>query len=311
MERKAYNHIDLLRAILILMVILVHIIHFGTLYPRVREVIFVFFMPAFLLITGYLTSVRKSLPQFALYELRIVLPYCIMVTGFACLSLFLPVRDGLTELSCETLLHTLCITSIGPYWFLHRMIICSLLYWLAFRMEHRTGTLGAYFLLISMAVAMSLFTPLLPARDAFYYIIGVGVRLFRGDLLRLFRPCAWAWIPFGMLAIWADHSRWGDVGTLVYVTCFLCGMSAIGNVLPTRLYRHLGYIGRNTLPIYLFHPIFTMVAKFLLPAFAFDPSGLLHTACTLLMGTWGSLLIAWGMDKTHLSWLLARKQLLR
>ena len=117
MERKAYNHIDLLRAILILMVILVHIIHFGTLYPRVREVIFVFFMPAFLLITGYLTNVRKSLPQFALYELRIVLPYCIMVTGFACLSLFLPVRDGLTELSCETLLHTLCITSIGPYWF--------------------------------------------------------------------------------------------------------------------------------------------------------------------------------------------------
>ena len=67
MERKAYNHIDLLRAILILMVILVHIIHFGTLYPRVREVIFVFFMPAFLLITGYLTNVRKSLPQFALY----------------------------------------------------------------------------------------------------------------------------------------------------------------------------------------------------------------------------------------------------
>lgn len=29
MERKAYNHIDLIRAVLILMVILVHIVHFG------------------------------------------------------------------------------------------------------------------------------------------------------------------------------------------------------------------------------------------------------------------------------------------
>lgn len=98
-ERKAYNHIDLIRAVLILMVILVHIVHFGTLYPRIREVIFVFFMPTFLLLTGYLTNVRKNVREFALYELRILLPYCIMVTAFASLSLVLPVRDGLTELT--------------------------------------------------------------------------------------------------------------------------------------------------------------------------------------------------------------------
>ena len=99
MERKAYNHIDLIRAVLILMVILVHIVHFGTLYPRIREVIFVFFMPTFLLLTGYLTNVRKNVREFTLYELRILLPYCIMVTAFASLSLVLPVRDGLTELT--------------------------------------------------------------------------------------------------------------------------------------------------------------------------------------------------------------------
>ncbi|MGN0233808.1 MAG: acyltransferase family protein [Bacteroidaceae bacterium] len=311
MERKAYNHIDLLRATLILMVILVHIIHFGALYPRTREVIFVFFMPAFLLVTGYLANVRKTLQQFALYELRILLPYCIMVTAFACLSLYLPVRDGLTELSWGALLRTLCITSIGPYWFLHRMITCAMLYWLAFRLERRIGTMGAYFLLISMATLLSLFTPLLPARDAFYYIIGIGIRLFHGDLLRLFRPCSWAWIPFFMLAIWADHTRWGEIATLVYVVCFLCGMGAIGNVLPSRIYNRMGYVGRNTLPVYLFHPIFTMAAKYILPAFSFDSSGLLHTAVTLLMGTLGSLLIAWLMDRTRLSWLFARPQLLR
>lgn len=99
MERKAYNHIDLIRAVLILMVILVHIVHFGTLYPSIREVIFVFFMPTFLLLTGYLTNVRKNVREFTLYELRILLPYCIMVTAFASLSLVLPVRDGLTELT--------------------------------------------------------------------------------------------------------------------------------------------------------------------------------------------------------------------
>ena len=311
MERKAYNHIDLLRAVLILMVILVHIVHFGTLYPRVREVIFVFFMPTFLLLTGYLTNVRKSPGQFALYELRILLPYSIMVTGFACMSLYLPVRDGLTELTPTALLRTLCVTSIGPYWFLHRMVTCALLYWLTFRLERHIGTLAAFFLLISMATAMSLFTPLLPARDAFYYILGVGIRLFHGDLLRLIRPSAWAWLPFLMLALWADHSQWGDIATLVYGLCFLCGMCAVGNVLPVRLYHGLGYLGRNTFPIYLFHPIFTMAGKFVLPAFSFDPTGLLHTLFILLTGTAGSLLIALLMDKTRLSWLFARPRMLR
>ena len=311
MERRPYNHIDLLRAVLILMVILVHIVHFGTLYPRVREVIFVFFMPTFLMITGYLTNGRKPLRQFALYELRILLPYCILVTGFACLSLYLPVRDGLTELTPASLLRTLCVTSIGPYWFLHRMVTCALLYCLAFRLEGRMGTLAAFFLLISMAAAVSLFTPLLPARDAFYYILGVGIRLFHGDLLRLFRPSAWAWVPFLMLALWADHSRWGDIATLVYGLCFLCGTCAVAGMLPARFYHWLGYVGRNTLPIYLFHPIFTMAGKFVLPLFAFDGTGLLHTLFILLTGTLGSLAIAWAMDRTRLSWLFARPRLLR
>lgn len=172
MERKAYNHIDLIRAVLILMVILVHIVHFGTLYPRIREVIFVFFMPTFLLLTGYLTNVRKNVREFTLYELRILLPYCIMVTAFASLSLVLPVRDGLTELTPPTLLRTLCITSIGPYWFLHRMVTCALLYWLAFRLEGRIGTLTAFFLLVGMAIAVSLFTP--PAARTRRFLLYIG-----------------------------------------------------------------------------------------------------------------------------------------
>ena len=36
---------------------------------------------------------------------------------------------------------------------------------------------------------------------------------------------------------------------------------------------YIGYIGRNTLPIYLFHPIFTMGGKLALPLFHFDNSG--------------------------------------
>ena len=54
MKKPVYNDIiDFQRALLIVMVILVHIVNFGTLYPEVKARIFSFFMPAFLIITGY------------------------------------------------------------------------------------------------------------------------------------------------------------------------------------------------------------------------------------------------------------------
>ena len=89
---KAYNvTIDYIRAVLIILVILVHIVNFGNLYPDVKYSILAFFMPAFLIITGYLVNIKKSLKDFALYILRILLPYVIMVMGFMVVSLYLPV----------------------------------------------------------------------------------------------------------------------------------------------------------------------------------------------------------------------------
>lgn len=61
MKKPVYNDvIDFQRALLIVMVILVHIVNFGTLYPEVKARIFSFFMPAFLIITGYLVNIRKT-----------------------------------------------------------------------------------------------------------------------------------------------------------------------------------------------------------------------------------------------------------
>ena len=62
------------------------------------------------------------------------------------------------------------------------------------------------------------------------------------------------------------------------------------------------YVGRNTFPIYIFHPIFTMLAKFTLPAFAFEPTGLLHAAVSVAMGVIGSIYLARALDYTRTSY---------
>lgn len=96
---KRNTDLDFIRSILIILMILIHIVSFGNAYPHLKAGILSFMMPTFLIITGYLVNIGKTGRQFGKYLLCLALPYVIMVTGFSVLSYFLPVRDGITELS--------------------------------------------------------------------------------------------------------------------------------------------------------------------------------------------------------------------
>lgn len=101
---KQYHEINFVRSVLILLVILVHIVYFGELYPTVKAGILGFMMPSFLVVTGYLVNIEKTFKEFSLYLFRIFVPYLIMVVGFSVLSAFLPVRDGIAEITVSVLL---------------------------------------------------------------------------------------------------------------------------------------------------------------------------------------------------------------
>ena len=130
---KRNTDLDFIRSILIILMILIHIVSFGNAYPHLKAGILSFMMPTFLIITGYLVNIGKTGRQFGKYLLCLALPYIIMVTGFSVLSYFLPVRDGITELSLSQIAQKIFVTSIGPYWFIQTMIICGILYYGSFR----------------------------------------------------------------------------------------------------------------------------------------------------------------------------------
>ncbi|MDO4931792.1 MAG: acyltransferase [Prevotellaceae bacterium] len=311
---RPYNSIDHLRCVLIMMVILIHTVNFGNLYPEVKDCINFFFMPAFFLITGYLVNINKLLEEsgaFIKYIARIALPYTIMVLGYSILSLYLPVRDGITDSSPATLAKVLFVTSIGPYWFLHTMMVCGTLYYTAFRLLMKYS-LGARCILFgSLLLIVALYTPLLSMRSAAFYFAGVSIRLFHGNLTGLIVPRYGGAIPFLLLALSPDYTKYGDLSVAILSISFISFVSALCNRLPSMPSEVVGYIGRNTFPIYLFHPIFTMAAKFMLSLFSFDPTGLLHVSATILLGIAGSLLIAKFLDKTALSYCFGRRYMLR
>lgn len=182
-QMRYSRDIDFFRAILIGLVILVHIVNFGNIYPSVKSAILSFIMPTFLVITGYLVNVNKSIQDYALYILKIWLPYMILVIGYAVLSLYLPVRDGIKVFDIPTILDVLFIKSIGPYWFLHAMIVCGIIYYFAFHISYKLDITAKYSTFASLLIIVSLTTPFLSIKTAIYYFIGVGIRQYYKDLV--------------------------------------------------------------------------------------------------------------------------------
>ena len=325
--KQRNTDIDWIRAILIILMILIHIVSFGNTYPQLKAGILSFMMPTFLIITGYLVNIEKSPKEMGRYLMCLALPYVIMVTGFSVLSYFMPVRDGITELSLSQICEKIFVTSIGPYWFIQTMIICGILYYVSFN-GATWGTLRQGKTTMSTTTSLFIFATLLlllskaPALSpsaATYYFIGAVLRQCHIGFDRIFRPS-----PVALL-LWINLlglEEWYDWGTLAIVfSCWCCISSLMwihslikrlqDNVSVRKTEDTLLYMGRNTLPIYLFHPIFTMAAKFYHPLFSWDRSEICFALVTIFIAIAGSIGIAKIMEKTHLAYLFGKGKMLR
>lgn len=325
--KQRNTDIDWIRAILIILMILIHIVSFGNAYPQLKAGILSFMMPTFLIITGYLVNIEKSSKEMGRYLMCLALPYVIMVTGFSVLSYFMPVRDGITELSLSQICEKIFVTSIGPYWFIQTMIICGILYYVSFKgaiwgtlRQGKTtmSTTTSLFIFATLLLLLSK-TPALSPSAATYYFIGAVLRQCHIGFDRIFRPS-----PVALL-LWINLlglEEWYDWGTLAIVfSCWCCISSLMwihslinhlqDNACVRKTEATLLYIGRNTLPIYLFHPIFTMAAKFYHPLFSWDRSEIIFALVTIFIAIAGSIGIAKMMEKTRLAYLFGKGKMLR
>ena len=325
--KQRNTDIDWIRAILIILMILIHIVSFGNAYPQLKAGILSFMMPTFLIITGYLVNIGKSPKEMGRYLMCLALPYVIMVTGFSVLSYFMPVRDGITELSLSQICEKIFVTSIGPYWFIQTMISCGILYYVSFKgatwgklRQGKTtmSTTTSLFIFATLLLLLSK-TPALSPSAATYYFIGVVLRQCHIGFDRIFRPSPAALLLWLLLL---GMEEWYDWGTLAIVfSCWCCISSLMwihsliirlqDNTCIRKTEDTLLYIGRNTLPIYLFHPIFTMAAKFYHPLFGWDRSEIIFALVTIFIAIAGSIGIAKMMEKTHLAYLFGKGKMLR
>lgn len=259
------------------------------------------------------------------------------------LSYFLPVRDGITELSLSQIAQKIFVTSIGPYWFIQTMIICGILYYGSFRAcdiiskyrgccscrnnkennscknskgnepcsninkgkTEETLSLTTRLFLLAILMLLVSKTPALNITAAIYYFAGVVIRQCRIDFNKVFHPTPLAFILWPFILYREDLYDWGNIAVAFSCWCCISALMWLNQYYKSQMIGKstLLYIGKNTLPIYLFHPIFTMAAKFYHPLFAFDKSEILLAAFTIILAIAGSIAIAKVMEKQN--WLIS------
>lgn len=292
--------IDYLKSICIILMVTFHLVYIGDKYPYLKQIVYTFHMPAFLIISGYLANLNKGSRQFFSSLLWIFIPYAIMETGYVLMSTVLPIRESIDRLSLPLLLAKVFIAPLGPYWYLHTLIISYLVCYLTHKIPFASKV--SFFIAsgICFWIASETFR-LVSMSNAIYFMAGIMIRQCNLNFHSVFRPSCLAVFPLWILC---QHPENLDRYSLAGITITYLSMSALlwgHGYLPLKIKHILHLIGRNTLAILLFSPIFTLLSKMLIPLFSYDSSGLSFAGVAVSFVISGCFLIAWSMDKLTLT----------
>lgn len=315
--QKHIPQIDFLRCVFIVLMVLFHLVYIGDSYPMAKQVVYTFHMPGFLLISGFLSNTDKPLKAFARQLLWLMVPYMVMEAGYTVMASLLPIREHIDRLTLGVLLEKLFLAPLGPYWYLHTLMVCyvvnDLLHGTMRKFFPKVGlvsqlcVMGAVFWWLSSAVH------LLDFSNALYFMAGVLVRRSGAGFLSVFRASWLALLPLVLLVLFtpADSLHRFTIQGFAITWLVMCFLLSAAQVLPLRWHALAAYIGSNTLPILLFSPIFTVLVKPLVGVFSFDASGVLFALVAVPLCISGSFAIAWLMDKCGASRWFSGRPLLR
>ena len=266
-------------------------------------------MPGFLIISGYLTKVNKPVRSYGRTVLWLAVPYIIMEMGYVAMASLLPIKDHIPTLSIEVMLNKLCLRPLGPYWYLHTLIICGTLYFSVFRWAK--ATTFSRLIILGIAYYVLSLSGIISFTCAMYFLVGVLVRQSPLSFLTIFRRSWWSLVVLAILYFYPSAFNRATVGGTMIVYFVFSFLLTVFPYVPIKSKEILLFLGRNSLVLYIFSPIFTLCCKVFIPYLSFDSTRLLFLCISLPICVIGSLGICKVLDLLHLSpFLFGRKHAL-
>lgn len=304
------REIDCLKCVFIILMVMFHLVYVGDKYPYAKQVVYTFHMPAFLLISGYLANMAKGARQLLNQVKWLFIPYAVMEAGYVIAASVLPIREHIDCLTVTLFMEKLLLHPLGPYWYLHTLIVCYIIYYAVSRLRPRLGTVPLMCVLGVVFYAVVELTHIVQMSNAMYFMAGALVRQSGMKFMQVFRPSLLAAVPIAIFCMASPGEMYKQTLTGIIVT-YLAISLALGTCrkLPEKALRAACFIGSNTLAVLLFSPMFTILAKRFVPLFAFDPTASLYTVFSVAFVLAGSLAVAYAMDRLNLSRWFSGKSL--
>lgn len=304
------KELDFLKSIFIILMIIFHLVYIGDSYPYAKQVVYTFHMSAFLIISGYLNNINKETKAFGRSLLWIFIPYVFMEAGYVVMSAVLPVREKVTELSAGLLLHKAIIVPMGPYWYLHTLILCNASYFLIYKVTDKWKGI-IRFIILGIFLYILSEVRLLTFANAIYFLAGVAIRQSGLPIIRVFQPSFLSVVPLVILCCFPENLNRGTLAGVAITYLVISLLLATYTYLPEKVKTLLRYIGSNTLVILLFSPVFTILSKAYLPLFAFDATGICFTIVSVIFVISGCFGVTYVLDRLHISpYFLGKKRML-
>jgi len=305
--------LDYLKGIMILLMISFHLVYIGDTYPYAKRVVYTFHMPIFLLISGYLLNSCKPVRAFLKTMFWYAVPYFIMESGYTFMASLLPIREHIDHLTLTVFLEKLFVQPLGPYWYLHTLILCGTTYYTVHRLM--TGWSVAQFILTGLLYTLYAHLSILSLPASFYFLAGIIIRHISHNSVAHFtstqgetgtglRGVALATLSLASLLMLISNPaslESTSVGSVLIVCLVIILCLALKPYLGEKINNTLVLLGRNTLCLFLFSPVFTILCKQLVPLLSFDPTGIIFLVISLTVCTLGSLFISRMIDICKLS----------
>lgn len=307
------KELDYLKGVMIILVITFHLVYFEHLYPYAKQVVYTFHMPVFLLISGYLMNISKKWGAFLLTIVGLVIPYLVMESGYIVMASLLPINEHIDHLTVGLFFDKLLLRPLGPYWYLHTLILCGLTYRLIMGTILRDTVFFDNWMIriIPMILVFYFFSHVLGLLSfslAMYFLAGTVLRHSQTDFTRFFHSSAFAILAFALLICEPAYLSPATLGGVLIVYLVTSGCLFLFRYSHRSVLNVIGSFGRNSLLLYVFSPIFTILCKQLVPYLAFDKTGMLFLIASLVVCISGSLAIGYVMDFLRISPLFFRKQ---
>lgn len=320
---KRNEQIDFVKCVMIFLMIAFHLVYIGDTYSRAKLFVYTFHMPVFLLLSGYLLNIGKPWRKFGRSMLFIAIPYAIMEAGYIIGASILPIREHIDHLTLGVFLDKLVLNPIGPYWYLQTIVICSIAYKLVHWAIQKTGHYNDIVMLIVLIVIYQGLSMLhcIAWSSYMYFTFGIIAHLIVSRKYEKVTDMPirshWAGVLLfvASAAFITNPDRGTPLGIAITALAFCTSLElhkVVSKWIPS-LNSICLLIGRNTLLMLLFSPIFTILAKGYQPLLlSIEPTGMLFMVVSVIFAVAGSLAIGWVSDFIKVSpYIFGRQALTR